>query len=152
MKKILLLSLLSALATSTFAASKCSILYYADDTLNAIIKENQFEFDNYDAVCQRLKNANANVLFNYISTITDKQTIVSVTAQLIDSNFPISSLSNTSMKWNDERTTFKEKQLLMQSVNSLLSNINQKDIDDLNTNRKKLGFKTYPASPNSNKK
>lgn len=152
MKKLLLLSLLSAIGTSTFAASNCSILYAADDTLSAIIKENKFEFDNYEAVCQRLKNANAEVVFTYISAITDKQTIVSVTVRLIDSNLPISSPSNTSMKWNDERTTFKEKQLLMQSVNSVLSNIDQQDINGLNENRKKLGFKTYPASTNSNKR
>lgn len=153
MKKILSLSLLSVMATSTFAASNCSITYNADDNLTAIIKENKFDFENYDAVCQRLKNVNARVKFTYISAITDKQTVVMVTASLMDNNFPISSINNfTRIGWDDERTTIKEKQLLMQSVNIVLSNMDQSKIDDLNANRKKLGFTTYPAPTNSNKK
>lgn len=152
MKKILSLILLSVMATSTFAASNCSITYNAAENLVAIIKENKFEFDNYDAVCQRLKNANAEVKFTDISAITDKQTVITVTVMLMDKDFPIPSTSYTTMVWDDERTTIKEKQLLMQSVNVALSNMDQSKIDNLNANRKKLGFKTYPAPTNSNKK
>lgn len=153
MKKLLLLSLLSAIGTSTFAASGCSIYYRAEDKLTTIIKEKPFDFANYDVVCQRLKNANAIVSLTYISSITNEQTTVSVTATVSDINLPIESgLSRNRLYSSQERTTTEENELFMDAVNDALNSIDQSDIDGLNVNRKKLGFKTYPASANINKK
>ncbi|WP_343682861.1 hypothetical protein [Acinetobacter baylyi] len=155
MKKLLLLSLLSTIGTSTFAAPNCYITYYADNKLLAIIKENVFKFENYDAVCQRLKSANARVNFSKSSAISTQQTTAVVIATVGDKNLPIQSDSyNYSMWSNPERTTVMEEKLLMSAVNDVLNGIKQKDIDSLNENRKKLGFKTYPVSTNikNNKK
>ncbi|MCU4304789.1 hypothetical protein KTH06_02935 [Acinetobacter ursingii] len=155
MKKLLLLVLLSVMGTSTFAASNCSITYNADDKLTAIIKENKFEFDNYDAVCQRLKSANAAIKFTYNTGTSDRETTSVVIATVKDKNLPIeSNWYNPSMWSNPEQSSSVEKDLLIAAVNKALSKINQKDIDGLNENRKKLGFQTYPASTNtkSNKK
>ncbi|WP_168396101.1 hypothetical protein [Acinetobacter indicus] len=152
MKKLLLLSLLSAIGASVSAASDCSIYYATDSKLTAIIQENSFKFDNYDAVCQRLKNANAKVNLRYSSAINVRQTTAVVVATVDDINLPIiSNLYRTSMRSSPERTTVMEKVALMDAVNDVLNGINQSDIDDLNTNRKKLGFKTYPASASINK-
>lgn len=153
MKKLLLLSLLSALGTSTFAASNCSISYSANGELTAIIQEYHFEFENYDAVCQRLKSANAAVQFTYSIGSNDRQSTAVVIATVKDKNLPIeSTLYNPSIWSNTEQTSSPDKSLLMKALNDAMSKINQKDIDGLNANRKKLGFKTYPASTNTNKK
>lgn len=153
MKKILLLSLLSTIGTATFAASNCSISYSTDDTLTAIIQKYHFEFDNYDAVCQRLKGANAKVSLMYHSFINTRQTTAVVIAKVSDKNLPIqSNLYNSAMSSDPERTTTIEKDLLMSAVNDVLNRITQEHIDSLNGNRKELGFKTYPASTNANKK
>ena len=128
------------------------IYYSADDKLTAILKENKFDFDNYDAVCQLLKNANAAVDLSKSSFISTLQTTATVIAKVSDKNLPIQSdIYNSSMRSNPERTTATEKDLLMKAVNDAISDINQRDIDGLNERRKKLGFKTYPASTNGNK-
>lgn len=153
MKKLLLLSLLSAIGTSTFAASNCSITYFAGDKLTAIIEEHHFKFENYDALCQGLKSANAAVQFTYSTGTSDRETTSVVIATVRDKNLPIeSSLYNPSMWSNPEKSSSVGKSLLMDAVNDAISKINQRDIDGLNTNRKKLGFKTYPASTSTNKK
>lgn len=155
MKKLLLVSLLSAMGTSTFAASDCSILYAADDKLIDIIQENKFEFDNYDALCQRLNNANARIKLSYMTGTSDRETTAVVIATVKDKNLPIESNTYSRSMWsNSEQSSSVEKRLLMNAVNDAVSNINQKDIDELNANRKKLGFKTYPVATNtkSNKK
>lgn len=153
MKQLFLLSLLSAIGTSTFAASKCSVSYSASSELIAIIKEHHFEFENYDTVCQRLKSANAAVQFTYNVGTSDRQSTALVIATVKDKNLPIeSTLYNPSMWSNPEQSSSVEEDLLMTAINSALSKINQKDIDGLNANRKKLGFKTYPALTSTNKK
>lgn len=153
MKKLLLLSLLSAIGASVSAASNCSIHYAADDKLIAIINENSFKFDNYDAVCQRLKNANAKVSLRYFSAINVRQTTAMVVATTLDKNLPIeSNIYRASMRSSPEQTTVIEKVALMDAVNEVLSLIDQSYIDSLNENRKKLGVKVYPVSTNMNKK
>lgn len=153
MKKLLLVSLLSAMGTSTYSASECSINFTSNNMLNTIIKENKFDFENYDTVCQHLKSANATVYLAYHSDISDLQTTAAVIATLGDRNLPIkSNLYHTSMWSNPERTTAMEEKLLMSAVNDVLNSIKQKDIESLNATRKKLGFKTYPVSTNTNKK
>ncbi|MDI3378896.1 hypothetical protein [Acinetobacter sp. V89_7] len=155
MKKLFLLSLLSAIGTSTFAASNCSITYSSDDKLIAITKENKFkfEFDNYDALCQRLNNANARIKLSYMTGTSDRETTAVVIATVMDKNLPIESNTYSRSMWsNSEQSSSVEKRLLINAVNDAVSNIIQKDIDGLNANRKKLGFKTYPASISTNKK
>lgn len=147
MKKLLLLSFLSAIGTNTFAASDCSISFSSNDQLTAIIKENSFNFNNYDAVCQHLKNANASVNLRSYSTINERQTTAVVIASVRDINLPVLSNTYSSSMWSSiERTTNKEQELLMLAVNDALSTITQSDIDNLNENRKKLGIKVYPFS------
>lgn len=147
MKKLLLLSLLSAVGMSTFAASNCSITFSSNDQLTAIIKENSFKFNNYDAVCQRLKNANASVNLRSFSVINERQTTAVVIASVRDINLPVLSNTYSTSMWSSiERTTNKEQELLMLAVNEALSSIIQSDIDNLNENRKKLGIKVYPFS------
>ncbi len=153
MKKLLLLSLLSAVGTSAFAASKCSITYTSAAQLTAIIQGTKFEFDNYDAVCQRLKNANASVNLRHYSAINERQTTAVVMASVEDINLPVLSNTYSSSMWSSpERTTNKEEELLMLAVNEALNGISQSHINGLNENRKKLGVKTYPVSTNMNKK
>ena len=153
MKKLFLLSLLSAIGTSTFAASKCSVSYSASSELIAIIKEHHFEFENYDTVCQRLKSANAAVQFTYNVGTSDRQSTAVVIATVKDKNLPIESNWYSDAIWsNPGKSSSVEKDLLMTAVNNALSKIKQRDIDSLNANRKKLGFKTYPVSTNTNKK
>lgn len=153
MKKLFLLSLLSAIGTSTFAASNCSILYATDNKLVDIIQKNNFDFDNYEAVCQRLKKANAGIKLSYMTGKSDREATAVVIATVKDKNLPIESHTYTRSMWNNpQQNDFVEESLIMNAVNYTVSNINQKDIDGLNANRKKLGFKTYPASINTNKK
>lgn len=153
MKKLLLLILLSAIGASASAASNCSITYATDNQLSAIIKEKAFEFDNSDGVCQRLKSANAKVNLRYSSAINTRQATAVVIAVVEDTTLPInSSHYSYSMTSNPERTTAHEKDVLILAVNNALNGIDQSAIDSLNENRKKLGFKTYPTSVNSNKK
>ena len=145
MKKLLLMSLLSLVGFNAIA-SDCSITYTANDEINAIIKENSFEFDHYETVCQLLKNANAKVLLTPTSGISNQQTTATVIARVMDKNLPILSYHyHYSMGSSPERTTAKEKELLMDAVSGALNGINQSDIDNLNANRKKLGVKTYPV-------
>ena len=147
MKKLLLLSLLSAVGTSAFAASNCSITFSSDDQLTAIIKENSFDFENYDAVCQRLKNANASVNLRPYSVINERQTTAVVIASVTDINLPILSNRYSSSMWSSpERTSNKEKELLMLAVNDALSGITQAHINSLNESRKKFGVRVYPVS------
>ncbi|MDO5544148.1 MAG: hypothetical protein Q4F77_12740 [Acinetobacter sp.] len=153
MKKLLLLSLLSALAVNASAASNCSITYIAGDKLTYIIKQNPFDFENYDQVCNRLKNANARVSLSFNSSIGERQTIAVVMATVLDKNLPITSHITSSSIWTSAtRTTAMESELLMDAINGSLNLINQSDIDSLNESRKKLGVKTYPASNNVSKK
>ncbi len=139
MKKLLLLGLLSAMGTSTFATSDCFISFDTDDKLIAITKENkfEFEFDNYDAVCQRLNNANARIKLSYMTGTSDRETTAVVIATVKDKNLPIESNTYSRSMWsNSEQSSSVEKRLLMNAVNDAVSNINQKDIDGLNANRK----------------
>ena len=153
MKKLLLLSLLSILAANASAASNCSISYTTDVKLDEIIKKNNFEFENYDEVCNRLKNSNAKVDLRYSSAIDKQQTTAVIIAQVIDKNFPILSNSYKRSMWSSqERTTAIERELLMGAVNEALNVIDQSDIQGLNESRKKMGFKAYPTSSNVNKK
>jgi len=153
MKKLFLLSLLSAIGTSTFAASNCSIGYNASNELTAIIQEYGVELENYDDLCQRLKTANAVIQFIYSTGTSDRQTTAVVIATVKDRNLPIESNWYSDAIWsNPEKSSSTDKNLLMKALNHSISKINQKDIDGLNANRKKLGFKTYPASTSTNKK
>lgn len=153
MKKLFLLSLLSAIGTSTFAASNCSILYAADDNLVDIIQKNNFNFDNYEDVCQHLRNAKARIKLSYMTGTSDQETTTVVIATVKDKNLPIESHTYTRSMWNNSQQDGPvAESLIMNAVNHAVSNINQKDIDGLNASRKKLGFKTYPASTSTNKK
>lgn len=151
MKKLLLLSLLGAIGTNVSAASNCSISYSADNKLTEIIRKNNFEFDNYNEVCERLKSANAKVDLRYSSAISNQQATAVVIATVEDINFPIFSNNYKRSIWSSpERTTAMEIELLMDAVNDALNVIDQSDIKGLNENRKKLSFKTYPASSSIN--
>jgi len=141
------------MGTSTFAASNCSISYSASGELTAIIQEYGVEFKDYDALCQRLKRANAAIQFTYSTGSSDRQSTAVVIATVKDKNLPIESNWYSDAIWsNPEKSSSVDKSLLMKALNDAISKINQKDIDGLNANRKKLGFKTYPASTNSIKK
>ena len=131
------------------ADSNCSISYMSDDKLIDILKKNNFEFDNYQDVCERLKSANAKVNLRYTSAISNQQATAVVIAVVEDINFPIASDRYKRSIWSSpERTTAIEVKLLIGAVNDALNGIDQSDIKGLNENRKKMGVKIYPVSSN----
>lgn len=149
MKKFVLCLLLSVFGAMSHASAKCSILYNTDAKLMHIMATNQIDlnFAHHDEICLKLKNANAGVYFRFESAITDLQTIALVFASLKDLDHPIESNSYaTAIFVNQTRTTIAEKDALVRAVNTVLRNIDQQNIDSLNLNRKRLGFKTYPAN------
>jgi len=149
MKKLLLLSLLYTIGMNVSADSNCSISYMSDDKLIDILKKNNFEFDNYQDVCERLKSANAKVNLRYTSAISNQQATAVVIAVVEDINFPIASDRYKRSIWSSpERTTAIEVKLLIGAVNDALNGIDQSDIKGLNENRKKMGVKIYPVSSN----
>uniref|UniRef100_UPI003F498235 hypothetical protein n=1 Tax=Acinetobacter tandoii TaxID=202954 RepID=UPI003F498235 len=149
MKKLLLLSLLCTIGMNVSAGSNCSISYMSDDKLIDILKKNNFEFDNYQEVCERLKSANAKVNLRYTSAISNQQATAVVIAVVEDINFPIASDRYKRSIWSSpERTTAIEVKLLIGAVNDALNGIDQSDIKGLNENRKKMGVKIYPVSSN----
>ena len=149
MKKLLLLSLLCTIGMNVSAGSNCSISYMSDDKLIDILKKNNFEFDNYQEVCERLKSANAKVNLRYTSAISNQQATAVVIAVVEDINFPIASDRYKRSIWSSpERTTAIEVKLLIGAVNDALNGIDKSDIKGLNENRKKMGVKIYPVSSN----
>ncbi|TCB65873.1 hypothetical protein [Acinetobacter sp. ANC 4178] len=149
MKKLLLLSLLCTIGMNVSAGSNCSISYMSDDKLIDILKKNNFEFDNYQEVCECLKSANAKVNLRYTSAISNQQATAVVIAVVEDINFPIASDRYKRSIWSSpERTTAIEVKLLIGAVNDALNGIDQSDIKGLNENRKKMGVKIYPVSSN----
>lgn len=145
MKKLSVMLAMSLLSSVSFATD-CTITTFSDDSLYAIINDsNGFVMENYNEVCLMLKNANAKVSLYYDSSISEQQTTAMVIATAMDKSLPIRGTSgDQSMRWSTERTTKKEKELLMSAVNDAISGLDQADIQSLNESRKRLGQKTYP--------
>ncbi len=129
MKKIFLSSLILFLSSSTFAAN-CSITYKASETLSSAIEKEGFTFDNYEKLCQRLKQNNAGVSFSTVSQISPYQT----TAAVVISLYPIGKIGMTSattnwIRYDESRTTNAQKSTLygvaMAGLNDLADDKNQ---------------------------
>ncbi|WP_034594846.1 hypothetical protein [Acinetobacter sp. NIPH 298] len=136
--------LLGLLNNSTYAET-CSILMIYDDKIQTIIDNNSFEFKGYDRVCRQLKQANAGINITTGSAINERQTTAVAVIRLQDTKLPIPGGNTRSSMWSSPlRTTKNQDALIWSAINEATSAINQSDIDGLNENRKKLGFKTYP--------
>lgn len=154
MKKFLLFSLLALSVQSSFAASNCLIEYNPGDSELELVtdKMQSFDFENFDKVCKLLKNSNAKVHLSSMADISNYQTTAIVTARISDKDLPIySHVYYTSMHWSPERNSIKQEELMMSAVNSALNEITQEHVNSLNENRKKLGYKIYPAYTDTRK-
>lgn len=147
MKKLLLSCLLGLVGQHAMAAENCTIAYNTNMRLAGIIKENKFDFANYNSVCQLLQNAHAKVEFTFTSAISEQQTTAVVIARLADQDLPLISETYTaSLNWHEKKTSAQENRQLMKAINSALSQINQKDVESLNKVRQKMGVPVYPAT------
>lgn len=148
--KILLATLITLISnTQTKAQNTCSITYNTDSTLSTLIDNKGFSFDNYNKVCQLLKNANASVDIQTVTQITPYQTTAAVSIRLkareIDAQkVRIFSYASNWVRFDEERTSSTEKDALFNVTMSALNGINQEMVDDLNKQRAYL--KSYKSS------
>ena len=148
--KILLASFITLVCnTQTKAQNTCSITYNTDSTLSTLIDNKGFSFDNYDKVCQLLKNANASIDIQTVTQITPYQTTAAVSIRLkareIDAQkVRIFSYASNWVRFDEERTSSTEKDALYNVTMSALNGINQEMVDDLNKQRSYL--KSYKPS------
>lgn len=148
--KILLASFITLVFNAqTKAQNTCSITYNTDSTLSTLIDNKGFSFDNYDKVCQLLKNANASIDIQTVTQITPYQTTAAVSIRLkareIDAQkVRIFSYASNWVRFDEERTSSTEKDALYNVTMSALNGINQEMVDDLNKQRSYL--KSYKPS------
>lgn len=129
MNRFLLVALIYLVTTNAFA-SNCSINYIAEDQLIKKIKENGFQFENYQKLCQILNKNNAGIKISSISQISPYQTTSSVRGglYLIPAKYKgITSLGKTRIGYEEKRTSNAEEENTYSVTMALLEDIARDD-------------------------
>jgi hypothetical protein len=140
MKKSFIFFLLAASSLPSMAA--CTITFLASTEIKQAIEYKGFIFSNFNQVCEKLKKANARILFGGGFYTIDGRNVSAITAQLIDLKSPIAStnFTVTSVVLNDKADDKNRLISLSNAVNNAMKTWS--DIDDsiaeLNNNRKQI--------------
>ncbi|WP_180108648.1 hypothetical protein [Acinetobacter sp. YH12147] len=143
LKYALASSILLISTTQTYANNECTIYYSTNATLEALIKEKKFVFDNYDKVCKLLRSANAAVDIVTAGQISPYQTSSAVQIRLQDLELSKQGLNlyskhNIWLRYNSERTSAAQEKDIYGIAMVALNGIDQDLVDDLNLQRAAL--------------
>lgn len=143
LKYALASSILLISTTQTYANNECTISYSTNDTLDALIKEKKFVFDNYDKVCKLLRSANTSVDIVTTGQISPYQTSSAVQIRLKDLELSKQGLNLYSkhhiwLRYNSERTSAAQEKDIYGIAMVALNDIDQDLVDDLNLQRAAL--------------
>lgn len=127
MKKILYIM---ALLVSFNTYAECLIETNQDNELRNEVAKNGWNFEKYDELCQKLKNANAGVQISQVAMITQYQTTVATSAHLypleLEKKYNQRFLSQRSfhaMATNPVRTSEMQKELIVLNANYALNSL-----------------------------
>ncbi len=129
MNKFLLATLIYLGTTSAFA-SNCSINYVANEQLATKIKENGFQFKDYQKLCQILDKNDAGIKISSISQISPYQTTSSVRVglYLIPEKYKgMTSSGKNRIGYEEKRTSNAEEENTYNVTMTLLEDLAQDD-------------------------
>lgn len=108
--------LCSVISSATHA--ECTINSKFPDGLNTIFREKGYELQNYESICQKLKNANVGLRISTQSMITTEQTTAAVMVRFypieLEQKYHLILTANTAstgMNANSDKTSASAKYL-----------------------------------------
>ena len=137
-KQMLILCAFSA----SFAGLACDVTHStADENVRKIVKENGWGFHHYDAVCEKLRRANAALVTDGDATVLGNKSIAWATVGLKDKELMVftNAFGGSSTKTNDYASMDTARKMLMEAINSAVNNMDlDKAIQSLNENRRQV--------------
>lgn len=132
----------SSIACASIYANACTVNYVtSEDVVIKVIGKYKWGFSNYDAVCEKLRRANAVILVKGDATVLGNKSIAWATVNLKDGDLMIftNSYGGNSTTVNGYASIDRAEQLLMQSINDAVDSMDvDSAIRSLNEARKKV--------------